>query len=121
MGPGAPGTLGTPGTPGAFGALGAPGTCGTLGPAGSSAPQALHAVAVAGQLAPHFGHFFPVSALGGLKHIVDLLSMVALGLDGADVVLHGLDALVAGAAEEHDLQLRAAFAVDLEHVAVGVF
>lgn len=74
MGPGALGALGTPGTPGAFGAPGTPGTWGTLGPAGSSAPQALQALAGAGLLAPHFGHFFPASALGGLKHMTSLLS-----------------------------------------------
>lgn len=74
LGPGALGALGTPGTPGAFGAPGTPGTWGTLGPAGSSAPQALQALAGAGLLAPHFGHFFPASALGGLKHMTSLLS-----------------------------------------------
>lgn len=40
-------------------------------------------------------------------------------IQGADVVLHGLDTLAAGASEEHDLQLSSAVAVHREYVVIG--
>ncbi len=73
---GAPGTLGTPGTPGTLGAPGIPGAPGAVGAPGegTSKPHSGQHVSVGEQVAPHSGQVISALAVGGLKHIIILLS-----------------------------------------------